>query len=355
MGSIVGAGEGGKAFTRLDLVKHVLNVLIVSLTEHDTLSLITYSNDTKVLSNPLNMTKKNKMFLKDRIKALQTENSTYTGEAIKKAYEMIKKSPENSMRSIILLTDGQDTEGYSILERKFEKVDKDPLVQFNTFGFSNDLWSDLLEKLALKGGGIFGFIPDQSMIGTIFINFIANTFELFAQNLFIEIDEKNYEFIQKTELKRIALKNGNTRNFMIRKKESSDEDSPPKISIGFNKKQMMQVPLVKEQESNQFKSQHARYIMLDLISNNVLEPHEIKAFEKQLAGMQDYANELSPGRDNDQKNDQINLSYKNWGTWGAHYVRSFRFAHLNEQCLNFKAPSMSKILIDKEHFVLLTY
>lgn len=343
MGSIVGAGEGGKAFTRLDLVKHVLNVLIVSLTEHDTLSLITYSNDTKILSNPLNMTKKNKSFLTDRIKNLQTESSTYTGEAIKKAYEIMKKSPKNSMKSIILLTDGQDTEGYSILERKFEKVDKDPSVQFNTFGFSNDIWSDLLFKLALKGGGIFGFIPDQSMIGTIFINFIANTFELFAQNLKIQIDEKNYEFVQRIENKKIALKYGNSRHFMIRKKESAKEDCEPRIHIGFSNEKV-EIPLVKQLESEQFKSQNARYVMLDLISNNVLESHEIKAFEKQLANMQDFANELSPGRDNDQKNDQVNLSYKNWATWGAHYIRSFRFAHLNEQCLNFKAPSMSKHL-----------
>ena len=151
MGSIVGAGEGGKAFTRLDLVKHVMNVLIVSLTDQDSLSVITYSTETRLLCDQAMMTKENKRLFKSKIQMLQTENSTYTGQAIKLAYEIIGKAPQDSIRSIILLTDGQDSEGYSILERKFTTIKKDPQVQFNTFGFSNDIESALLEKLALIG------------------------------------------------------------------------------------------------------------------------------------------------------------------------------------------------------------
>lgn len=155
MGSIVGAGEGGKAFTRLDLVKHVMNVLIVSLTEHDTVSLISYSTETKLIQDTLFMTDANKKILRQKIKGLDTENQTYTGKAIELAYKTIEKAPEDCLKSIILLTDGQDTEGFSILERKFTLIKKDPQVQFNTFGFSNDIWSDLLEKLATIGGFFF--------------------------------------------------------------------------------------------------------------------------------------------------------------------------------------------------------
>ncbi len=89
MGSIVGAGEGDKAFTRLDLVKHVLNVLIVSLTERDSLALITFSNETKLLLDSQYMTEVNKAAFKRKIQALQTEQATYTGQAIQKAYEVI--------------------------------------------------------------------------------------------------------------------------------------------------------------------------------------------------------------------------------------------------------------------------
>lgn len=339
MGSIVGAGEGGKAFTRLDLVKHVMNVLIVSLTDQDSLSVITYSTETRLLCDQAMMTKENKRLFKSKIQMLQTENSTYTGQAIKLAYEIIGKAPQDSIRSIILLTDGQDSEGYSILERKFTTIKKDPQVQFNTFGFSNDIESALLEKLALIGGGIFGFIPDQSMIGTIFINFIANTFQLFAQNVLIQINTKNFEFLNTSELLRITMKYGNSRNIILKRKNTKSHDNPT-IKIGFTESEMIDVPLQSLTDSETFKDQKARYDMIELCSDANISDEEIKAYEKGFKSTPSFLKELNQGRDSDQNNEQISLGFKNWRTWGAHYIRSFKVAHLHEQCLNFKSPSM---------------
>lgn len=99
MGCIVGAGEGGKAFTRLDLVKHVLNVLIVSLTEHDTLSLITFSTDTRLIADKTFMTEQNKENMKMEVKKLVTDSSTYTGKAIKLAYEVSLTYAQGSVKN----------------------------------------------------------------------------------------------------------------------------------------------------------------------------------------------------------------------------------------------------------------
>ena len=159
MGSIVGGGEGGKAFTRLDLVKHVLNVLIASLGDMDQLGLITFSDNSETVLDLVNMTAANKILAKNLITQFEQQSSTYTGPAIKLAYELMSKSPKNYVKSIILLTDGQDSQGKDIVYRVFDKIEKQPQIQFNTFGFSNDIWSDCLEQLAIKGGGIFGFIP----------------------------------------------------------------------------------------------------------------------------------------------------------------------------------------------------
>jgi Mg-chelatase subunit ChlD len=161
MGSIVGGGEGGKAFTRLDLVKHVLNVLVASLESTDQLSLITFSDNTEVVLDLVGMTQENKILAKNHIRQMQQQSSTITGPAIKKAYELMARAPQNNLKSIILLTDGQDTQGKDMLLRIFDKLEKSSSIQFNTFGFSNDIWSDCLEQLALKGNGIFGFIPGK--------------------------------------------------------------------------------------------------------------------------------------------------------------------------------------------------
>ena len=141
------------------MVKHVLNVLIASLEATDQLALITFSDNTETVLDLVSMTPENKLLAKNLIRQLEQQSSTITGPAIKKAYETISKSPESNTKSIILLTDGQDTQGKDMLLRTFDKLEKKTSVQFNTFGFSNDIWSDCLEQLALKGNGVFGFIP----------------------------------------------------------------------------------------------------------------------------------------------------------------------------------------------------
>jgi len=252
---------------------------------------------------------------------------------------MISKSPTECVKSIILLTDGQDSEGNTILERKFTVIKKDPQIQFNTFGFSNDIVSDMLEKLATNGNGIFGYIPDQSMIGTIFINFIANTFNIFAQNVNIIIDASNFKFLNPTESDRVMFKNGVTRHILLKRRTKSKE--MPRLSLGFNTDEMISVQLEERQESEDFINQYSRYKMLELLQDMNLELYELKKYEKVFKNSPLFLKELNQGREGDMNNEQIRLAYEHWDKWGAHYVRSFKFAHLHEQTLNFKAPSMS--------------
>lgn len=82
--------------------------------------------------------------------------------------------------------------------------------------------------------------------------------------------------------------------------------------------------------------------MIELLQDNHLELHELKGYEKIFKPTPNFLKELNQGRENDMNNEQIKLSLKNTKTWGSHYIRSFKFAHLHEQCLNFKAPSMSE-------------
>jgi hypothetical protein len=347
MGSIVGGGEGGKAFTRLDLVKHVLNVLIATLSQHDQLCLITFTDSTKTVLDLVYMTESNKMLARNIVKQMTQESSTYTGPAIKRAYEVINLAPKNSIKSIVLLTDGQDTQGKDILIRAFDKQEKNSSVQFNTFGFSNDIWSDCLKDLALKGNGIFGFIPDQSMIGTIFINFIANVFQVFSQEVSVQLSE-GFEFDEANgkDEKTIQLKYGCSRNFMVKKSSVKGKRSPLKVTIGL-KKQETTTPLEltpnELTDETDYNIQQARLAMLKLVFNPSLPKVKLTETEKSkfIASTNDFKFEFSQNPDDvSDNNEQIKLSLNNWQSWGQHYMRSFAFAHLYEQCLNFKSPSM---------------
>jgi len=338
MSEFAGCAEGNKSFTRLDLVKHVLRVLITSLTEDDFLSIISFSNEPRIEFNLLPMTDLNKEIAKMAVSELNTEGGTYTGNAIKLAYQLMNWAKEDTLKSIILLTDGEDSEGDPVLMRKFDEAKKSPGVQLNTFGFSNGVKSDTLQTLALKGRGTFGFIPDQSMIGTIFVNFLANTFQTFCQDIFIKLSD-GYKFMSSKEENKITLQYGRTRNILIKKEAGCNE--PLKVSLGVDQKNMYEISTDQVRPDNEFDIQLARYKMLDLVLNPELPLVTIEEYERSNdLQIKEFLEEFRNVDEVNQNNEQIKLSLQYWNSWGAHYLRSFCFAHKLEQCMNFKAPSM---------------
>lgn len=352
MDDVCGAAEGGKAFTRLDLVKHVLNVLVASLNYTDQLALVEFSDDSEVVLDLVNMTPENKVIAKNYIKALKTIGGTNTLPGIHKSYEEIKKAPKANLHSIILLTDGQDTIGKDLLLRGFKTIEKDPKIQFNTFGISNNIWSDCLAELALKGGGIFGFIPDQTMIGTVFINFIANTFETLGKGINLHLS-KGFEFKNGNFKAEISLSYGKSRNFLIKKTSEYNSKHPLEIKIGLGNRhsndQIEETPMITlkpevDQNESSFKLNMARYKMLELVQHPQLPNVSLNDFESSpdINNFKEFALELKQANEQfDNNNEQIKLGIQFWSTWGQHYIRSFAYAHIHELCLNFKSPSMS--------------
>ena len=277
MDDIVGVAEGGKAFTRLDLVKHVLNVLVASLTSSDQLALVTFSDNSEIALELCYMTKENKILAKNHIKSFHTTGGTNTLPGIHMCYELIKSAPKTNIQSILLLTDGQDTVGKDLLLRGFKTIEKDSAVQFNTFGISNNIWSDCLSELAVKGNGLFGFIPDQTMIGTVFINFIANSFEIFGQGIMLRLS-KGFEFENGDYKKDISLNYGKSRNFIIKKNSEYKSDHPLTIKIGLgisvknSNDQIEQTPMIELQpqeihDRSILDFNIARYKILELCQN----------------------------------------------------------------------------------------
>ena len=326
MDETVGAAEGGKAFTRLDLVKHVLNVVVMSLTPSDQLGIVTFSDDSEIILELAYMTPDNKILAKNHIKILETAGGTNTLPGIHMCYELIKQAPKTNIQSIILLTDGQDTVGKEILLRGFKTIEKDSLVQFNTFGISNDIWSDCLSELALKGHGLFGFIPDQTMIGTVFINFIANNFELLGQGISLHLSE-GFEFENGDFKKEISLCYGKSRNFLIKKNAEFKEKHPLTVKIGLGitlensheQSQMIELKPHVTHEKGTLDTNLARYKMLELVNSPRLPHVNVGEFEDsdEIKTVKEFILEFKqlPGNESGN-NEQIKLGVQYWNTWG---------------------------------------
>ena len=61
----------------------------------------------------------------------------------------------------------------------------------NTFGFGYNIESKLLSELATDGGGAYGFIPDCSFVGTVFINALANQLSTLAGAMTVTLEPLN--------------------------------------------------------------------------------------------------------------------------------------------------------------------
>jgi hypothetical protein len=163
--------------TRLDLIKYALQTIISMLNDNDTLVLVKFSDrSSKIFSGQMNQV--NKARAKSVVESLQTEGSTNIWDSLKTAYDDVIANRYSNVK-MLLLTDGEANINppMGILPTFKRYLDKNPNVnvELTTFGFSYDVDSKSLFDLCEMTGSSFNFIPDASMVGTTFINYLANS------------------------------------------------------------------------------------------------------------------------------------------------------------------------------------
>ena len=92
---------------------------------------------------------------------------------------------------LMLFTDGEPNVNppkdiiYSLKEY-ISKIDK---INFtiSTFAFGYQVNSRLMEEISKIGNGIYGYCPDCTMVGTIFINFMSNILATIESGIKIDV------------------------------------------------------------------------------------------------------------------------------------------------------------------------
>ncbi len=192
----------GAQFSRLDLVKHSMSTLAALLnSEYDTtpssMGIVSFSS-AAALAMPI--TKMDSVGLSNAntaIKALRSGGSTNIWDGLRiallQAQTAIDRNP-NANIQILLLTDGEPSPDLlpplgikSTLKRKMDSLKG--RVTISTFGFGYNLDADLLESICVQGNGTYGFIPDCSMVGTVFINWAAKALLTLSHHITIELPD----------------------------------------------------------------------------------------------------------------------------------------------------------------------
>ena len=198
--------------SQLDLVKHAVHTIAQSLGPEDRLALVEFNSDANVVLPLTAMDDKGRAAALAALDPLKADGMTNLWGGVQASFELLRLSKARPNSAVFLLTDGVPTaepprgslamlqryrseqsaamtaaaaeDGDHVMSDAQDVDDKDVkgpkpaaprsyLPALYTFGFGYSLDSKLLDEMAVEGDGAYAFIPDASMVGTVFVNALS--------------------------------------------------------------------------------------------------------------------------------------------------------------------------------------
>lgn len=317
--------EGG-AFTRMDLCKHTLRTIAGMLGPKDILFLTTFSTTAKVVMKPTLMNADGKAKLEAAIASVEPDANTNIWAALE-LLNRIASSAEFVGRNVVgaLLTDGvSNVDPPRGIVNTYKDLKKPAMFSLSTFGFGYKLDSNMLSELATAGGGSFGFIPDYSMVATVFINWASTVLATAATSQKVLI---TYEDGTGAELLTGPIQLGQPRSFVIQPSKSV-------ASISLNG---IVATITTEPISAQVLAHTDLVSALKYCLRGGGNPDAFNGlYDKyQATDALELVRDVMPSADATEMG-QVIMAPRFYGTWGKHYLRAYLSAQVYQQCMNFK-------------------
>ena len=344
--------EGG--FTRLALVKHSLKTVVSTLSENDKMCLITFSDKAKMELEATNVDDLGKKKIFEKIEKMHANGCTNIWDSLRLAIEVTKRF-ENYNTCLMLFTDGEPNINppLGIVHSLKELITGIKNVNFtiSTFAFGYNVDSELMEEIAQVGNGIYGYCPDCTMVGTIFVNFMANILNTIESTVKIDVKNKNLNKIFEIG----GLYSGMARHlgFILKKMDFKETDIS--LYLGSNKKNEIKGIDLGE-NNDEIMDQYFRFRLIKLLEEIISSKN--KNYKKNLENVKDLYEEIKKIEKKTEfmNNLLIDLIHENenhgqiekaikpeyFQKWGLNYLLSFLRFHLTEQCGNFKDQTLKK-------------
>lgn len=351
-------------YTRLDFVKYSIRTVIEILESQDQICIITFSDDAKLKLDFTHMHEQGKSYAITVLESLHTEGMTNIWDGLRVGLLNISKLKDPNINiSMMLLTDGEPNVNpprgiCPTLETTLSNMKLSQSFTINTFGYGYSLDSSLLNLIAKIGSGTYGYIPESSMVGTVFINYLSNVLSTYLSNCKLQIlsndkiiREHNIGSIQFEQPKEIII--GNFDNISsnlefrlivgdenIKTIQMIPEDFKPHMYPSIVRYQIIEI--INNLINNKSTNINDSYIKLDsfydkirtdlcMICMNDLDKNQI------LNYLQDWKSTET------NKGGQISSAFSclnQFNKWGSHFLRSLMNSYLNQQCNNFKDPGV---------------
>ena len=172
-------------FSTLDVVKHAVLTSLLGLRDCDRATIIAYSSTARMVLPRSRMDESGKARAKVALAGLSDGGSTNIWGGLQLAMEHLPQGGH-----IMLFTDGcpniRPSRGEVHALKSALALTSNPYT-VHTYGFGYDLDSELLYQMARATQGTYSFIPDIGMVGTIFVNAMANMRTLVQENIVVHV------------------------------------------------------------------------------------------------------------------------------------------------------------------------
>jgi len=175
---------------RLGLVKRSLELLVEQLDRNDTVSIVVYGSEARVVLDPTPGSRKGDIL--EAIYSLRPEGATNAEAGIRLGYKMAMQAyNRDGINRVILCSDGVANVGETGPEAILEEVDHyvEEGVTLTTIGFGMDNYNDtLMEQLADNGDGFYAYVDDTREAKHLFIDNLTSTLQTIAMDAKVQVD-----------------------------------------------------------------------------------------------------------------------------------------------------------------------
>ena len=175
---------------RLGLVKRSLELLVEQLRGRDSVSIVVYGTEARVVLEPTPGSEKGRIL--EAIYSLRPEGATNAEAGIRLGYKMAMHAYNpHGINRLILCSDGVANVGETGPEAILEEVRGyvEEGVTLTTIGFGMDNYNDILmEQLADNGDGFYAYVDDLREARRLFIDQITGTLQTIAMDAKVQVD-----------------------------------------------------------------------------------------------------------------------------------------------------------------------
>ena len=175
---------------RIQLVKDSLTFMVNKLRPDDTVALVAFSNDARVVLNPTSA--RNKRAILNAINGLQPTNGTNTQSGLYLAYQLLNDNfRSDAVNRVVLATDGVANQGIVDPEQILNSMGKyfRQDIYLTAVGFGRGNFNDdFLQRLADKGDGSYSYVDTIDEGYKVFGDNIVSALQPIAKDAKSQVD-----------------------------------------------------------------------------------------------------------------------------------------------------------------------